>query len=52
MTVATHEAALRSKHAGIDAKLHDEQARPSPDDGVIKALKRQKLRIKEELARL
>jgi hypothetical protein len=49
---STHETALRSKHAGLEARLQDEQSRPVPDDRVVKSLKVQKLRIKEELARM
>jgi len=43
--------ALQSKHAGLDARLRDEMARPAPDAGAIQAIKRQKLKLKEEIAR-
>ena len=46
---SSHIAALQSKHAGLEAKLRDELNRPMPDDGTIKKIKREKLRIKEEL---
>ncbi|NVD44972.1 YdcH family protein [Qipengyuania atrilutea] len=49
---SSHSATLTMKHAGIDERLQREQNRPAPDDMVIKKLKREKLRIKEELARL
>ncbi len=47
---SSHVAALKAKHAGLEARLHDEQARPSPDIVTVQKLKRQKLRIKEEIA--
>ncbi len=50
--LSSHVSALNSKHAGLEEKLAHEQARPAPDDTTIKKLKRAKLKIKEELARL
>ena len=50
MMHSTHVDALRSKHAGLEARLHDEMSRPSPDIGTIQQLKKQKLRIQDELA--
>ena len=47
----SHVDALNSKHAGLEAQLAAEQARPAPDDTMVKSLKRAKLRIKEELSR-
>ena len=47
----SHLSALELKHAGIERKLHEEMSRPMPDDAVIQSLKKQKLRIKEEIAR-
>ena len=49
MLSSSHSNALQTKHAAIDARLHEEQGRPSPDAGTIQQLKRAKLRIKEEL---
>ena len=48
--VSSHISALESKHAGLEHRLHEEMSRPAPDDTTIKQLKRQKLRIKEEIA--
>ena len=48
--VSSHLHALQSKHAGLDARLRDEMARPLPDTAMIQSLKRQKLRLKEEIA--
>jgi hypothetical protein len=43
---------LKSKHASLEATLQSEVTRPLPDDGLIHDLKRQKLRIKDEIVRL
>ena len=48
---ASHVHALQSKHAGIDARLREEMARPSPDAVTIQTLKKRKLALKEEIAR-
>jgi len=48
---SAHVNALQSKHAGLEARLHDEMARPSPDAAMIQQLKKEKLRLKEEIAR-
>lgn len=47
---SSHVSALKSKHAGLEARLRDEQARPAPDIAMVQQLKKQKLKIKEELA--
>jgi len=47
---SSHVSALENKHAGIEAQLREEQNRPAPDTATIQALKKKKLRIKEELA--
>ena len=49
--VSSHVDALQHKHAGIDAKLRKEMARPAPDPATVQILKKQKLRIKEEITR-
>lgn len=46
----SHASALAAKHAGLDKKIEAEQQRPSPDQFRITELKRQKLRIKEQLS--
>ncbi|OZA91786.1 DUF465 domain-containing protein [Altererythrobacter sp. H2] len=48
--VQAHTDALESKHAGLESRLREEMSRPIPDAARVQALKRQKLRIKEELA--
>ncbi len=46
----SHVSALQLKHAGLERQIIDEQSRPLPDLATIQALKKRKLRIKEELA--
>jgi hypothetical protein len=48
--VLSHLHALQSKHAGLEARLRDEMARPVPDTATVQSLKKQKLRLKEEIA--
>jgi hypothetical protein len=45
-----HVSALHAKHAGLEARIRDEIARPAPDDILVATLKKQKLQIKQELA--
>lgn len=45
-----HVSALHAKHAGLEARIKDEIARPIPDMFRLSTLKKQKLRIKQELA--
>lgn len=47
-----HHAALETKHAGLDQRIAQENQRPQPDGMLIAALKKEKLRLKEELSRL
>jgi len=47
-----HLESLKIKHADLDAQIADEERRPHPDDDIIHYLKKQKLRIKDELAQL
>ena len=51
-TMDGQTSALKSKHAGLEAKLRDEQSRPAPDISMIQKLKKEKLRIKEEISRI
>ena len=43
---------LRQRHAMLEAQLDKLRAHPSADDMEIKTLKREKLRLKEEMAGL
>jgi hypothetical protein len=43
---------LNRRHSQLDEKINEEQKRPSADVTVLKDLKRQKLRLKEEIGML
>ena len=50
--LTSHQAALETKHAGLDRKIDEESHRPHPDAALIATLKKQKLKLKEELSSL
>ena len=52
MSVVSHIEHLHVKHEELDKSLAAEMAHPSPDFFSIKDMKKQKLLIKEEIARL
>lgn len=52
MTVASHLVELRKKHDSLSEMVEQAQRSPGVDDLRIAELKKQKLRIKEEIARL
>ena len=43
---------LKAKHSELEAAIEEENARPLPDSTKVAGLKRQKLRIKDEIADL
>ena len=43
---------LKADHAGLEQEIEDELSRPYPDDQHLADLKRQKLRIKDELLKI
>lgn len=43
---------LKTRHAGLEAEISEEAKKPHPDDTALHALKKEKLRIKDEIARL
>ncbi|MEH3036897.1 MAG: YdcH family protein [Sphingomonas adhaesiva] len=45
-----HISALEAKHANLDQRIVAESQRPMPDTVAIAELKKQKLRLKEEIA--
>lgn len=45
----SHLSALKSRHADLDEKIANEERRPAPDMGALAQLKKQKLKIKEEM---
>lgn len=46
----SHFSALQAKHAGLDARIKAEVSRPMPDATLLATLKKQKLRLKEEMS--
>lgn len=50
--LTTHQTALETKHATLDRRIAEETQRPVPDSTVIAGLKKQKLKLKEELSTL
>ena len=47
---SSHVNALQAKHEGLESRLKEEMSRPFPDAAKIQLIKKQKLRIKEEIA--
>ena len=52
MSMSSHVQELRKKHHALSSKVEEAQRSPSTDDLEIRALKREKLRLKEEITRL
>lgn len=46
---SAHLAALEAKHAHLDRLIETEAQRPMPDQVTLAVLKKQKLRVKEEM---
>jgi hypothetical protein len=43
---------LEDKHATLERRIASEDARPRPNDDALGRMKREKLRLKEEIERL
>jgi hypothetical protein len=52
MAFQEHVESLRSKHARLEQQIQEELHRPMPDQSTLTRLKREKLKIKEQLARV
>lgn len=52
MTVASHVAELKKKHENLSQMVEAAQRAPATDDLRIADLKKQKLKLKEEIGRL
>ncbi len=52
MSVQDRIEALREKHALLDRAIDEEMHRPLPNQDTIHDLKRQKLRIKDQIVQL
>jgi hypothetical protein len=47
-----HVSALEAKHAGLEARIEEESQRPMPDMATLSRLKKEKLKVKEEMLSL
>lgn len=52
MSLQDRIESLKARHAALESAIEAEARRPSPDAAQIVTLKRQKLRIKDELANM
>ncbi len=52
MSTETHIEHLNLKHEELEEALHEESHRPAPDTSRLALLKREKLKIKDEIQRL
>lgn len=52
MSVVSHVQELKKKHQSLSDAVEVEQRSPSSDDLWVLELKKQKLRLKEEITRL
>lgn len=52
MQSTAHQHALEVKHATLDRRIADETHRPHPDTVTLADLKKQKLKLKEEILSL
>lgn len=52
MAIESHIVELQKRHELLELAIADEMHSPGSDDLQITALKRQKLRLKEEIGRL
>ena len=52
MSMESHLAELETRHEALEREIEDAMTHPSVDDLEIAALKRRKLQIKDEIARL
>ena len=44
-----HVSALQSKHASLEARIAEESQRPIPDMATLALLKKENLKVKEEI---
>lgn len=52
MSLHSRIESLKERHATLELRIADEDQRPRPNDHEITRLKIEKLRLKEEMARL
>jgi hypothetical protein len=52
MAATAHIEELSEKHRAIERRIQEELSHPSSDEFTIAALKKEKLRLKDEIAKL
>jgi len=52
MSLETRLESLKSRHASLERSIAEEDLRPQPDSETLARLKREKLRLKEEMERM
>lgn len=52
MSLESRMVSLKDRHASLEDKIHAEDIRPRPDEDALVRMKVEKLRLKEEMARL
>ena len=52
MSLQDHIGTLRARHSALDSDITEEDRRPYPNADVIGRLKREKLRLKDEIVAL
>lgn len=52
MAIAAHLAELSEKHRALEQLIEQEVSRPGSDDTEIRRMKREKLKLKDEIERL
>jgi hypothetical protein len=52
MSLQSHLVELKRRHAALEREIADALAHPSTDDLALRELKRKKLQLKDEIARM
>ncbi|MGF1561010.1 MAG: YdcH family protein [Geminicoccaceae bacterium] len=52
MSMQDYLESLKSKHASLERAINEEMLRPAPDSLQLSRLKREKLKIKEQIGKL
>lgn len=52
MALGAHLQELKRKHATLSQRVEEAQRSPGIDDLIVREMKKEKLRIKEEISRL
>lgn len=52
MSLSAHLAELTEKHKHLERRIEEEVSRPGSDDLEIRRMKQEKLKLKEQIARL